>query len=288
MFNYILYRAGQFIALSLPLAIAYRVAVFISDLRYLFVREDRKTVAENLRAIFPDKTDKEIRSIRLNMFRNFAKYLVDFFRFSKIDREYIKRNVTIKNIHYIDQALAKGKGAIILTAHVGNWELGGIVISLLGYPFWAVALSHKDKRVDNFFNYQRQSKGVKVIPLKKAVKMSLDALRKGDLVALVGDRDFTESGTIIDFFGRPALLPDGPAAFSLKTGASIVTGFMLRNEDDTFTLSFEKSFDFTPTGNKHNDLETMIRHYKVFFENCIRNHPDQWYMFRRFWLNPVK
>jgi KDO2-lipid IV(A) lauroyltransferase len=284
MLNYLLYRIGQFIALHLPLKLGYKLAVFISDVHYIFADKDRWAVKENLRVIFPEKSNTEIRSIRIKMFRNFAKYLVDFFRFEKIDEEYIKNNIRIENIRYFEEALSRGKGVIVLTAHLGNWELGGVVIALCGYPFWVVALPHKDKRVNNFFNSQRESKGIKVIPLGKAVRKSLDVLKENKILALVGDRDFTEKGVILDFFGKAALFPQGPAAFSLKTGASILPGFMLRNVDDTFTLRIEKPLEFKPTGNKENDLRELITIYKIIFEDYIRKYPDQWYMFRRFWI----
>lgn len=285
MFNYILYRLGQFIALSVPLKMAYGIAVFASDLRYLFAVKDRRRVKANLKAIFPDKTASRIRGIRLRMSRNFAKYLVDFFRFEKIDKEYIKKYVRIENIHNFDAALSKGKGVITLTAHLGNWELGGIVIALLGYPFWVVALPHKDKRVDKFFNFQRERKGLKVVPLGRAVRACLDLLKQNKIVALVGDRDFTQKGLILDFFGRPTCLPEGAAAISLKTGAPIVPGFMLRNKDDTFTLTIEKPIEFTPTGDRDKDLISLIGRYKKVIEDYIRKYPDQWYMFRKFWID---
>lgn len=284
MFNYILYRIGQFIALVLPLKIAYKIAIFFSDLHYIFADKDRRAVKENLMVIFPEKSNREIRKIRMRMFRNFAKYLVDFFRFSKLDAKYIKRNIQLENIHYFDEALAKGKGAIALSAHLGNWELGGVVVPLLGYPLWAVVLPHKDRRVNNFFNFQRERRGLKVIPLGKAVRLCLNILKENKIVALVGDRDFTEKGVVLDFFGRPTFLPEGPAAFSLKTGASIVPAFMLRNEDDTFTLRIEKPLEFTPTDNKNNDLTELIMRYTTIIEDYIRKYPDQWYMFRKFWI----
>lgn len=284
MFNYILYRIGQFIALVLPLKIAYKIAIFFSDLHYIFADKDRRAVKENLMVIFPEKSNREIRKIRIRMFRNFAKYLVDFFRFSKLDAKYIKRNIQLENIHYFDEALAKGKGAIALSAHLGNWELGGVVVPLLGYPLWAVVLPHKDWRVNNFFNFQRESRGLKVIPLGKAVRLCLNILKENKIVALVGDRDFTEKGVVLDFFGRPTFLPEGPAAFSLKTGASIVPAFMLRNKDDTFTLRIEKPLEFTPTDNKNNDLTELIMRYTTIIEDYIRKYPDQWYMFRKFWI----
>ncbi|MDD5237586.1 MAG: lysophospholipid acyltransferase family protein [Candidatus Omnitrophica bacterium] len=284
MINYILYRIGQFIALALPLNVAYKIAIFFSDLHYIFANKDRRRIKENLNTIFPKKSSREIRRLRIRMVRNFAKYLVDFFRFEKLDKEYIAKYIKIENMHYFDQALSRGKGVIVLTAHLGNWELGGVVLALLDYPLWVVARPHKDKLVDNFFNFQRQRKGVNVIPLGKAVRASLNLLKENKMVALAGDRDFTEKGIIMDFFGKPTILPEGPAALALKTGASIVPGFMLRNENDEFTLRIEKPLEFSPTGDKKKDLSEIILRYKNIFEDYIRKYPDQWYMFRRFWI----
>ena len=104
------------------------------------------------------------------------------------------------------------------------------------------------------------------------------------MVALVGARDFSEKGIIIDFFGRSTHFPEGPAALSLMTGTSIVPGFMLRNPDDSFTLRIEKPIEFTPSGNKAKDLADLITVYKKIIQDYIRNYPEQWYVFRRFWV----
>jgi KDO2-lipid IV(A) lauroyltransferase len=218
------------------------------------------------------------------MFRNFAKYLVDFFRFSTIDKEYIKQNIQLQNLDYFDQVLKESRGAITVTAHLGNWELGGIVIALLGYPFWAVALVHKDKRVNAFFNAQRESRGMKVIPSGKAARQCLKVLAKNEIVALAGDRDFTGKGVIIDFFGKPTLLPVGPAAFAQKTKSRIIPGFMVRNQDDTFTLRMEKPIEFSHQPDNKDDLLALVKQYKIIIEDYIRKYPDQWYMFRKFWI----
>ncbi|OGX17212.1 MAG: hypothetical protein A3K83_03790, partial [Omnitrophica WOR_2 bacterium RBG_13_44_8b] len=266
MFNYILYRIGQFIALALPVKLCYKIAIVCSDLHYIFADQDRRQVRENLKAIFPEKSEREIRGLRINMARNFAKYLADFFRFEKINLEYIKKNIRVENIHYFDQACARNKGVIVLTAHLGNWELGGVVISLLGYPFWVVALPHKDKRVDRFFNYQRERKGIKVIPLNKAVRMGMNILKRKQMLALVGDRVFTDGGVVLDFFGKLMLFPQGPAAFALKTGAVIVPGFMLRNKDESFTLRIEEPIELAPGVDKESDIKSIIGRYKIIFE----------------------
>lgn len=283
MVNYVLYRMGQFIASCMPLKVAYSLAVIFSDLHYIFADKDKARVRKNLKAIFPHKSEKEIRRIRIRTFRNFAKYLVDFFRFAKINEAYIKKYIKIEGKHYFDQVLAEGKGAVVLTAHIGNWELGGIVISLSGYPFWVVALPHKDKNVDKFFNHQRESKGVKVIPVGKAAGQCMKVLKNNEFVALVGDRDFTKNGITIDFFGKPTLFPIGPAFFALKTGASILPGFMIREKNDTFTLKMEKPIKPVHTGNREHDIKTIVMHYKNIIEDYIRKYPDQWYMFMQFW-----
>ncbi len=284
MLNYYCYRLGQFIAMTLPLKMAYALAVLLADLRYLFAFRDRRFVFGNLRVIFPDKSSGERHRICRRVFCNFAKYLVDFFRFEKIDKEYISKNIKLENLHYFDQALARGKGVVVLTAHLGNWELGGVVLAQLGYPFWVVALPHKHKRVNDFFNGQRASKGIKVIATGKAVRSCIQQFRNNNMVALVGDKDFTANGITVDFFNKPTHFPEGPAALSFMTEAAIVPGFMLRNPDDSFTLRIEKPLEFTPTLNKEKDLVDLITLYKNIFEDYIRKYPEQWYAFRQFWV----
>jgi len=283
MISYFFYLATEALALSMPIKLSYAVAVFLSSLYYLFAFRDRRMVTENLKIIFPDKSEKEIYAIRLRVFHNFAKYLVDFLRFKKLDQGYIKDNVKIINIKNVEEGLAQGKGVILLTAHLGNWELGGMVISQLGYPLLSVALPHKSDKVTKFFNDKRESKGMEVLPLGKAAKGCLRALRQNRLIALVGDRDFTDKGRVTDFFGKSAILPEGAAVFSLQTDAVIIPGFMLRNKDDSFDLVFEKHLQFTLTGCRNKDLDIVISECKAVFEKYIRSYPDQWYMFRRFW-----
>jgi KDO2-lipid IV(A) lauroyltransferase len=137
--------------------------------------------------------------------------------------------------------------------------------------------------VDDFFNFQRERKGVKVIPLGRAVRASLDALKLNKVLALVGDRVFNEKGVISDFFGKPTAFPQGPAALALKTGAKIIPGFLIRNTDDTFTLRMERSLEFTPGEDKEKTTKEIMTHYKAILEEYVQKYPDQWYMFRKFW-----
>lgn len=124
MFNFVIYKIGQFFALNLPLKVGYTLAIFISDIRSFFAFTDRRDVTGNLKAIFPDKTKKEIAKIRRRLFRNFAKYLVDFFRFSILDKEYIHKNIKIENLHYYQEELKK---ALTLSPIIDFIELTGIL-----------------------------------------------------------------------------------------------------------------------------------------------------------------
>lgn len=279
----IFYRIGKFLAEHLPINLSYFIATIISDLHYIFAHRDRCEVTQNLKIIFPYKDNKEISKIRINLFRNFAKYLVDFFRFSKLDINYIKRKIKIENIKYLNEAISKNKGIIGVTAHIGNWELGGIVMAMLGYDIWAVALPHRDKRVDSFFNLQRERKGLKVIPISNAKSKCLSLLKNNKIVALLGDRDFTESGILVEFFKKPSLFPVGPAVFSIRTDSPIVVAFMIREKKDFFILRFEKPIYPPCEGNLKEKIEKIITQYKVIFEDYIQKYPEQWYMFRRFW-----
>lgn len=270
-------------ALNLSLKNAYGVAKFVSSLQYLCASKDRNIVKNNLKAIFPADSDARIDFYTKQVFINFGKYLADFFRYSKIDRKFLKEKLQVEGLDNLDNCLKQNKGVIIVSAHLGNWELGGAVVGMLGYNIVGVVLPHKDKRVDAFFNSQRESKNLEVCPLGRAAHCCLESLKQNKIIALVADRDFTNHGIVIDFLNKKSILPKGPAAFSLKTGAPIVPCFCIRCEDDTFKLIIEPPLNFDLTGNKEKDYEVITKKIALTIEKYVRQYPNQWYMFRRFW-----
>ena len=279
------YLVGRWVVLSLPLKVSYKIAIFAADIYYLFAREDKRCLAENLEIVVGTNNKKLIEKHIKNVFRNFAKYLIDFLRFSVMDEDYIANSVNIIGREHLDNALKKGKGALILTAHIGNWELGGAVVGRLGYPLHAIALEHKDKRINDFFLGQRSVCNMNVIPINARLRSCFKVLLENKFLAIVGDRDFSNTGRYINFFGRKTMLPKGPAVFALKTGAPIIPTSVIRKEDDTFDFTFSEPIEAKPTGDKEKDIENTMKSYIPAMEKFIKAFPDQWYAFRRIWSN---
>jgi KDO2-lipid IV(A) lauroyltransferase len=284
MFEYILYRIGYFLANTLPLGFCYTIASITSYLQFLAAEKDRLSVMNNLKVV--TGSDEGVYQKAAQMYINFGMYLADFFRYSKIDRSYIEKNVKVVNREYVDEALKKGKGIIALTGHLGNWELGGVVTAMMGYKIAAVALPHKDKRVNDFFDSQRTSKNLEIIPIGVAVRRCFKVLKENRVVALLGDRDFSEVrlGLEMDFFGKKTPLPRGPAALALKTQAPIIPGFMIREDRTKYKLIFDQPI-YPPKVEKIDDeaVRSLMRQYIPVLEKYIRKYPTQWFMFREFW-----
>jgi len=280
---YLLYRIGRRLALMLPIGVCYAAAVFMADVYYFFAHRDRKELDYNLRGVFENENKKVIRKYIRGIFRNFAKYLADFFRSAKLDQDYILRYVAIEGKENLDKALAKGKGVILAGAHMGNWELGGSIIASFGYPLYVIALEHKDSRINDFFVQQRTLSDSKVIPVGAQLKSCFRVLQRNGILGIVGDRNFSKNGVDMDFFGRKANFPKGAAFFGLKTGAPVVPTLTLRMKDETFKLVFEKPITCDPGRSGEAGIVSILGQYIRVIEKYIRSYPDQWYAFRKVW-----
>jgi len=284
MYQFIIYKIAQLLSLFLPLKAGYAIAGFLARCQFYFSRKDRKIVSDNLEAVLNTRDEAAIRKVAKEVFVNFAKYLVDFFRFSRLTTEYITKNVKLIGRDNLDTAIKRKKGVILLTAHIGNYELGGAAVSLLGYPFNAVALDHKNKLVNNFFIRQRQTANINVIPLGMALKRCYACLKRGEVLALLGDRDFLNHGLKMKFFGRDSLIPKGMAVLSLRVGASVVPTFFIRLPDDTFELTFERPITCSDTDDTDGNTRLIMKRCIEVMERYIKKYPSQWYMFRNFWI----
>ena len=284
MMFYFLCRIGYFLAMVFPKKALYAAACFLADIYWVFVPKDRSGVESNLRAILgPGISDKDLKRTASRVCRNFAKYLVDFFSASKIDGDYVKKFVMIKGRHNLDAALAKGRGVIVLSAHLGNWELGGSILPQIGYPLSAVVLTHKNKKMNEFFTRQRLAGKMRPIEVGLSLKACYKVLRGNGLLALLGDLDFTGNGIPLDFFGNKRFIPKGPAVLSYRIGSAVVPVFLVREEGDTFRLILEKPIYPDCNMDEETAVVDLTKKYISLIEFYIRRYPDQWCIFRNMW-----
>ncbi len=281
---YFVFCTGFFLIKIFPLKVCYGVAEVVARLYYIFASKDKEALRENLRVVLgEDVSPVEIDAHVLGVFRNFGKYLADFFKFSRLREEYILEHIEIKGLNYLDKYLSQGKGAIIAAVHLGNWELGAAVVGVMGYPFNAIVLQHKDRRINDLFVRQRCANNIKIIHLGMQLKQCFKVLKSNELLAVAADKDYTGNNECVNFFGRKAFLPKGAAVLSLRTGAPIIACSLVRNKDNTFKMVFEEPVKHERTGDDEKDMKAIMEGYLTVFEKHIREYPDQWYVFEKIW-----
>lgn len=278
-------KLAELLARLFPRRMSYGLARRIGDLYIVFDRRGRESVISNLKQIQASSgvalSSRALHSLARENFLNFAKYLVDFFKFLRLDPQRMDRIVHFGNVPAVlDDLLHHGKGIIVVSAHLGNWELGAAALAALGYKFNAVALWMPNKKLNDLYQYYRSSRSINPIPFGRAARECIAALRENEIVAVVGDRDFTASVHTVEFFGRPARLPDGPAKLALATGAPVLPIFMIRRPDDTFAYIIDEPI--WADKNRHN-VDDVMRQIAMALERVIRQHSEQWFLFHNLW-----
>ena len=287
--KYALYRFSLFLGFRLPLPLAYFVAQRFSLIRHMFSASLRFVLRKNLEVVLRYKAAREgtvfepaeLSRMVKQAYLNFGRYITDFVRIPFLTIDDCRRNITFSGIHVLDETIAGNKGAIGLTAHIGNWELAGVVAQMMGYHITAVAFPQKDPRVAKIFRQRRECKGMKA-PFTGTPKELIRALHRNEILALVGDRLYTDKGIEVTFFGRLTLLPRGPYALSIKTGAPLFAGFLLiRNTG--YHYQFEK-IPAPPAGlPEEQKIRLLAQEGAGVLERIILDHPDQWLNFSVVW-----
>ncbi len=283
MLQYLAYKLAEWLSRTPPRHFAYWLSLRIADLYFFLDRRGRGAVVDNLRHVYAFKregvTEGDLKLIARSAFQYFGKYLVDFFRFSRLTEEDIRRLVVVEYPEYLERARALGKGVILVTAHLGNWELGGAVLATMGYPINAVVLKQPSAKLNEFFQKHRRRRGMTIIPVGHAASAMVGALRRNELVALLADRDYSMRNDFVSFCGAPACLPRGPAWMAERTGAPVVPGFMLRRADDTFVLRLYPPI-VPGSGMGREAIQQKI---SESLEDGVCGSPAQWFMFEKVW-----
>ncbi|MDA3799379.1 MAG: lysophospholipid acyltransferase family protein [Kiritimatiellae bacterium] len=279
---YFVFLTIIFLTKVLPRQLGYWIALRMA---YLKAKSDKKgfaAVKSNLRHIYEYKnqpvTDKELSRKALEVYRNFGKYLIDFFYFTPMTPRQLKKYVDFQGEEYIKEAVSHGKGTILLTAHFGNWEIGAGTITTAGYPIVAVVLEDVNAQTSMLLNVMRMKRGIHLVSLGNAGKTILKTLKDKKNVALMGDRDYSNKGEKFEFLGRMAYMPSGPARLSIKTGAPVVFGRMSRQKKDNFLLDM-----CPPIYPENHDFESLQRKICKTLEKIVLEYPEQWYILYDFW-----
>ena len=191
-------------------------------------------------------------------------------------------SVSVEGLEHVEKAFQNGKGVIGITAHFGNWEWGGVGLSLLGFPVHALVLNHKNSRVNQFFVRQRAQKGIHVVPLNHSIWETVQHLTKNEMLLLVADREFSNNGIPVSFLNRKVFFPRGPAALSRRCGSPLVVGFVIRQGKASFRLVFKKPIYVKKTRDPSQDLQRTTQKVATLLEETIRRYPTQWFLFQGF------
>jgi KDO2-lipid IV(A) lauroyltransferase len=183
----------------------------------------------------------------------------------------------------VEERLARGKGLIIVTGHLGNWELGGAYVAARGIPLDAVARHMANPLFDRYLTSTRERIGMSIIHDEDAVKRVPRALRSGRAVAFLIDQGAVGlASTWVPFFGRLAKTPRGPAVFALRLGAPVVFGAVARRPSGRYVLTFE-AIDLVETGHREDDVDRIVAQYTMALERQIRRTPEQYFWHHRRW-----
>ena len=270
--------------------IADQIANAFMELRpkYLDAILDNTAQVMGLKPSHPtvDRTARE-------MVRQHARAWVDFFFYGQRPvEEALAQFGSIEGLERLDEAMAEGKGVILLTAHAGNFELGGILLRARNLKVHAVYKPDRFEAVERLREGMRAQGGVVGVPVDGVGFSTLPLvklLRGGALVGMQGDRDFSLNGVPAPFFGRSVPFPRGPWELAAMTGAPIVTSFFYTDDERRFHAHFGEPIRVRGgRGERMAAIEAGIKAYVVELEALIRRHPSQWYCFYPFWDDPAR
>ncbi|HET8629078.1 MAG TPA: lysophospholipid acyltransferase family protein [Thermomicrobiales bacterium] len=281
------FRLALALAARLPRGLGYRLGALGGELYFWANPGHSGKAVDNLAVMLADDPGApRVRETARRVFRNYGKYLFDFFRLSSLDPDALEEDVVIDGLEHLDAALAAGRGAIMVTGHFGLWDLAGTILAARGYPASALVDTFAPPALDELVQRTRHRFGLGLVPVEQpgSLRGVQRLLRRNQIAVVVLDRPQREGGVLVEFFGAPAWLPTGAARFALRTGAPVVLGYLLRRPGDrTYYGVVEPPVAFAPSGDAEADVAALTQAIVHRLERLLRAYPDQWYMFRRMW-----
>ncbi|MCK9582730.1 MAG: lysophospholipid acyltransferase family protein [Endomicrobiales bacterium] len=280
--EYILLQIFGTLLRLLPLSVVRFMARSIGSFAYYCVPIRKKVILTNLRnAFLKEKSEKEIRAIAKANYRQFAVTFMELVCFPKIKKQELLNITRFKGFEHVEKAINDGKGAVLVGAHFCNWEIMGAAIAQR-YPLTFVIGQQENSKVDSLLNEYRAEKGIKLIPLKFALRGVMKTLKANELIAILADQDAHEDGVFVEFFGRPASTPKGPAMFALRQNCPMIAGHIFRARDGKFDVEFEVVQK--PQAQNQDELIGMyMANFTKILEKNTRKAPDNWFWMHKRW-----
>lgn len=258
-----------------PVPIANTLARFYVRLVDLAIPRLRRTAVRNLEMAGVAGHER----MATGVFYSIARLLVNFARFPQMTRENVGRVIRYEGLENFEQARARGKGVLVATAHLGNWELSAFAHAWMTAPMHVVVRPLDNARLDAFVEKRRALSGNDIIEKKEAARDILRALRKGDAVGILIDQNSSlDQGVFVEFFGKKACAHSAFVKLAHHSGAAVVPGFAMWHEDEQRYV-----IHFYPEIEMSGDVQEDTQRVHSFLEVVIRKYPDQWLWIHRRW-----
>ena len=271
------YKIGYSLGKWIPRGVLFVLADLLADATHRRNAEPARNLRANLRSAFPEWSEREVENLSKRIFRNFARNLVDYGRFDTFTDEALDRLLpSVQHLHFLEESFAKGRGVILVTGHIGNWELGALFFARHGFKINVVTIPEGRERIDSIRGAYRMRQDIRTIVVDGSPFSSLEivaALRRGEIVAMLVDRWEGTDGVPAKFFGEDRRFPRGPFVLSRATGAPILPAFIVR-DGSIYRGVIDPPFFMDASGDEPGALRMSES-----LERMIRTFPDQWYNF---------
>lgn len=269
----------------LPRPVARVLVRALTLAAYLGLTRLRGVGERNLQLAMPELSADERRRILRGVFRNLGWQLVEFCRMRRYSPANTKGWLRTEGLEHYTAAASRGKGVLVLTGHLGAWELSSFYHSLMGHPMGIVIRRLDNRLLDEYVNSIRCLHGNRVLHKGDFARGLLTAMRRGESVGILMDTNMTPpQGVFVRFFGIEACTASGLARVALKTGAAVVPGFCVwEPAAKQYVLRFGPELHFQHTGDTERDILAATQQCNDELEAWIRRYPDQWLWIHRRW-----
>ena len=269
----------------LPRGFARLLVRILTSSCYLGLGRLRRVGQRNLELALPQLSSKTRKEILRHVYRNLGWQLVEFCRLPRYTAKNTRDWIRTEGLEHYLAAQAKGRGVLVLTGHLGAWELSSFYHSLMGHPMGMVIRRLDNRLLDEYVNRIRCMHGNRVLHKDDFARGLLHAMRAGETVGILMDTNMTPpQGVFVSFFGITACTASGLARVALKTGAAVLPGFMLWDSAERkYVLHFGRELAFLRSGDAEADILAATQQCNDALEAWIRSYPDQWLWIHRRW-----